>query len=160
MTRSASPAEVFRRLVTGVAQGRWDELPDLYAEATHVEHPFDPLRAPALHTREDLRHHFARVQRAWPPRRVEAADIVIHETSDPEVIVAEYTYRGTIVATGAPIAVPSIFVLRVRDGRIVESRDYIDHLAGARSRGAFDDLVAAIKERDAAADNASATSRS
>ena len=43
MAQSASPSEVFHRLVSGVAQGRWDELPDLYAEATHVEHPFDPM---------------------------------------------------------------------------------------------------------------------
>src|SRR5215813_10723298 len=100
MAQSASPSEVFHRLVSGVAQGRWDELPDLYAEATHVEHPFDPMRAPALRSREDLRRHFAQARRAWPERRVEATDIVIHETGDPEVVVAEFTYRGIVTATG------------------------------------------------------------
>src|SRR5262249_12279835 len=146
MTQPASPAEVFHRLVSGVAQGRWGELADLYADAVHVDHPFDPMRAPALRTQEELRHHFAQGRRACPQRPLEAADITIHVTGDPEVIVAEFRYRGVITATKAPVDVPCIFVLRVRDGRIVESRDYIDHLAAARARGSFDDLAARIKE--------------
>ena len=41
---------------------------------------------------------------------------------------------------------PAIFVLRVRDGLIVESRDYIDHLAMVRARGQVDELVAPLRE--------------
>lgn len=58
MTQVLSPREVFLALVNGVAEGRWSELPDLYAEQTHVVHPFDPLRAAALRTRDELRQHF------------------------------------------------------------------------------------------------------
>lgn len=58
MTQVLSPREVFLALVNGVAEGRWSELPDLYAEQTHVVHPFDPLRAAALRTRDELREHF------------------------------------------------------------------------------------------------------
>lgn len=74
-----------------------------------------------------------------------AADITIHETTDPEVIVAEFAYRGTVVETGEPFALPGVFVLRVRDGRIVSSRDYFDHLTAARVRGQFDALVDAVR---------------
>jgi hypothetical protein len=42
--------------------------------------------------------------------------------------------------------VPGIFVLRVRDGLIVESRDYIDHLAMIRARGQVDVLVEKLRE--------------
>jgi len=63
------------------------------------------------------------------------ANITIHETADPEVIVAEFEYRGTNLDTGEPFVQPAIFVLRVRDGQIVESRDYFDHLTAARIRG-------------------------
>ncbi|MFI0778069.1 hypothetical protein [Streptomyces sp. NPDC021212] len=38
MTQAPSPQEVFLALVNGVAEGRWNELPDLYAEQTHVVH--------------------------------------------------------------------------------------------------------------------------
>ena len=151
MAEPASPREVFLALVNGVAAGRWAELPDLYAEQTDVVHPFDPLRAPALRTREELRKHFTAPTDATdrPSRR--AANITVHETTDPEVIVAEFEYQGTDADTGKPYALPGIFVMRVRDGEIVESRDYFDHLANARARGGLAALVAAVEAKDAAA---------
>jgi ketosteroid isomerase-like protein len=140
---SLSPREVFLALVHGVAEGRWEELPNLYAERTHVVHPFDPRRAPALRTRDELREHF-RPTDATPRLHRRAADITIHQTTDPEVIVAEFEYQGTITDTGEPFAQPAIFVLRVRNGEIVSSRDYFDHLTAARIRGQLDGLVAAV----------------
>jgi ketosteroid isomerase-like protein len=63
------------------------------------------------------------------------------------VIVAEFSYRGTVVETGESFTQPAIFVLRVRDGEIVSSRDYFDHVTGAAIRGGLDDLVAAVNAR-------------
>lgn len=143
---AASPREVFLALVNGVAEGRWEELPDLYAEQTHVVHPFDPLRAPALRTRDELRAHFTPTDASPRPHR-RPANITIHETTDPEVIVAEFEYQGTIAATGEPFAQPAIFVLRVRNGEIVESRDYFDHMSTAHVRGQLSALVAALEAR-------------
>ncbi|MCE7001383.1 nuclear transport factor 2 family protein [Kibdelosporangium philippinense] len=138
-----SPREVFLALVNGVVEGRWRELPDLYAEQTHVVHPFDPLRAPALRTRDELREHFTPTG-AGPEIRRTPVNITIHETTDPEVIVAEFEYRGTV--NGKPFTQPAIFVLRVRDGQIIESRDYFDHMSIAYSRGQLETLVAAMKK--------------
>jgi ketosteroid isomerase-like protein len=143
MTRS--PRDVFLALVNGVADERWEELPGLYAEQTDVLHPFDPLRRPALRSRDELREHF---RPTGTGRRLERrpAVIAIHETADPEVIVAEFEYRGVVVETGEPFTQPGIFVLRVRDGEIVSSRDYFDHLTAARVRGHLDELVAAVTQ--------------
>src|SRR5882724_3435031 len=101
MTRPRSPREVFLALVNGVAEGRWDELPNLYAEQTHVVHPFDPLRAAALRSRDELREHF---RPTGPALHRRPANITIHETTDPEVIVAEFEYQGTGADTGEPFA--------------------------------------------------------
>ena len=120
MGRPDSPREVFLALVNGVAEGRWEELPGLYAEQTHVVHPFDPLRGPALRTRDELREHF------------------------------RPTGAGPRLDTGEAFAQPGIFVLRVRNGEIVSSRDYFDHVTTAGIRGQLDALVAAIKARRAA----------
>jgi ketosteroid isomerase-like protein len=144
MARPLSPREVFLALVHGVAENRWDELPSLYAEQTEVVHPFDPLRAAALRTRDEVREHF-RPTGAGPRLDRRPVDITIHETTDPEVIVAEFAYQGTVADTGEPFALPGIFVLRVRDGEIVSSRDYFDHVTAARVRGQFDALVAAVR---------------
>jgi len=79
----------------------------------------------------------------WPRRRV--GNVTIHETTDPEVIVAEFEYRGTTDA-GEPYAPPTSFVLRVRNGEIVTCRDYHDHLAAGR----LGELFAALDTQDAA----------
>ncbi len=143
MAQSRTPSEVFLALVNGVAEGRWEELPGLYAEQTDVVHPFDPLRAPALRTRAELREHFT-PDGATPTPKRRVANVTIHQTTDPEVIVAEFEYQGTDAGTGEECAVPGIFVLRVRNGEIVSSRDYFDHLAAARARGQLGALIAAV----------------
>jgi uncharacterized protein len=142
MTRT----EVFLKLVHGVCDRRYDELPDLYAEQTDVRHPMSPYGDKPLLSRDALREHFSGAgPRVAAVVQFQPANLRIHETQDPEVIVAEFDYDGTVIETGEPFTVPCIFVLRVRDGLIVESRDYIDHVAMARARGQLDELIAAVR---------------
>ena len=100
---------------------------------------------------DDLRAHFGvTAPPGAPPGRTlrrRPAGITVHETADPEVIVAEFRYEGTVVETGEPFTIPGIFVLRVRDGKIVESRDYLDHLRSAQARGHLAEVLDAIKRR-------------
>ncbi|HEY7597770.1 MAG TPA: nuclear transport factor 2 family protein [Actinophytocola sp.] len=119
---TATPREVAHRLVEGISEQRWAELPDLYAEDTVVEQPFNP-RPAVLRGRGDLAAHFAAA--ADRPLRVKAKNVVVHETTDPEVVVMEYDYD--VDAQGRTGTVGNVLVLRVRDGRIVSSRDYHDH---------------------------------
>jgi uncharacterized protein len=146
MAQALSPTEVFYQLVHGVCDRRWDDLPGLYAEQTNVVHPLDPFRAPPMLTRERLGDHFGGADEVLGDVRFEPANITVHETADPEVIVAEFEYRGTVPATGEPFVLPSIFVIRVRDGQIVSSRDYADHLGLARTLGRLDELITALKD--------------
>ncbi|NEA34081.1 nuclear transport factor 2 family protein [Streptomyces sp. SID13031] len=146
-----TPEEVFLRLVHGVADHELDALPALYAEQTDVRHPMSPYGGRPLLSRDALREHFggtgpqvAEVVRFQPDA------IRVHQTQDPEVIVAEFDYAGTVIATGESFRVPCVFVLRVRDGEIVESRDYIDHVAMARARGRLGELIAVLREPAAA----------
>jgi uncharacterized protein len=141
-----SPSEVFHALVRGVCDRKWDDLPGLYAEQTNVVHPLDPFRAPPLLTREQLHEHFAGGDEVLGDARFEPANITIHETADPEVIIAEFEYRGTVPGSGEPFALPGIFVMRVRDGQIVSSRDYVDHLGLARALGRTDGLITALDD--------------
>ncbi|HEY3007350.1 MAG TPA: nuclear transport factor 2 family protein [Micromonosporaceae bacterium] len=120
-----APREVFDRLVRGIAEERWDELPDLYAEDAVVDQPFAPNTS-RLEGREALRKHFAM---AAGRVRLRTHNIVVHDTIDPEVIIAEFDYDGLALETGRSFRASNIQVLRVRDGRIVESRDYHDHAA-------------------------------
>jgi ketosteroid isomerase-like protein len=148
MAESRQPREVFLELIQGVTEGRWKELPLLYAERTDVTHPMSPYSQPPLRTRDELRAHFGAGATAVDPLiRVEPVIVAIHETTDPEVVVGEFAYRGESRASGEPFVAPCIFVLRVREGEIVESHDYVDHVTMARARGTLDELVAAIRAR-------------
>jgi ketosteroid isomerase-like protein len=116
---------VVAQLIAGVTGRAWDDLPVLYAEDAVVELPFAlpvPLR---LTGRDQIRAHFAAA--ATLPLEMAARNVVVHETADPEVVVAEFDYDGRIAATGQAFTLGNIMVVRVRDGRIVASRDYHNH---------------------------------
>lgn len=133
MSETASPRAVFERLIGGVTARRWDEIPALYAENTVVAHPFAAPEPTRLEGREQVRKHFASA--AGMPLELRADNIVVHETSDPEVIVGEFDYHGRVTTTGRTFTASNIFVLRVRDGQIVSSRDYHNHRVLAEALG-------------------------
>ncbi|MGI5330700.1 nuclear transport factor 2 family protein [Actinomadura nitritigenes] len=126
MSEFATPRAVLQRLIDGVTARRPDGLPQLYAEDAVVVHPF-ARPASRLEGREALREHFAQLETL--PVEMTARNVVVHQTADPEVIVAEFEYAGRNTETGRDFVVPNVFVMRVRDGRIVESRDYAHHQA-------------------------------
>jgi ketosteroid isomerase-like protein len=121
---SGTPCEVVQRLIQGISEQRYTELADLYAEDTLVELPFSPEHT-VLRGRDELDKHFAGA--GDRPLRVVAKNVVVHETTDPEVVVAEYDYD--VEAGGRTGTVANVLVVRVRDGHIVGSRDYHDHAA-------------------------------
>jgi ketosteroid isomerase-like protein len=71
--------------------------------------------------------HFSHADRV--PFRLRARDLVVHETDDPELVVAEWDYDVTATTTGRTATVANVQLLRVRDGLIVHSRDFHDHRA-------------------------------
>jgi ketosteroid isomerase-like protein len=131
------------RLSPAEREAQLDALAELYAEQTDVRHPFAPLGDTPLRTRAQLREHFAA---AGPltagAERFEPVNTRVHATGDPEVVVVEFAYA--ISAGGRDSEVPCIFVVRVRDGRIVESRDYGHHVGLARAFGRLGDLASAL----------------
>lgn len=50
-------------------------------------------------------------------------DLVVHETLDSEVIIAEFAYRGTPRSTGRSVNRRNIFVMTIRNWLIAASRD-------------------------------------
>jgi uncharacterized protein len=162
MNRPMSPADVVlavaagsSRLVAGSLdrQGKNDQvdrLADLYADRTDVRHPFAPLGDNPLLSRAELRRHFA----AGPAqtegvKAFEPTGTLVHQTADPEVVIVEYRYVGS--TEDRVFDLPCIFVVRVREGVIVESRDYVDHVGLARAFGRLGDLATALAAEAAGA---------
>jgi ketosteroid isomerase-like protein len=116
----STPREVLRQLMDGMADKKWDQLPDLFAEDVVIEHPLSTGPMARIEGRAKVREHFARM--AGFDGVLHVDDLVVHETTDPEVVISEVTFRGTFGGTEATMA--GIRVMRVRDGLIVSSRDY------------------------------------
>ncbi|AOR36498.1 hypothetical protein BFF78_40420 [Streptomyces fodineus] len=68
----------------------------------------------------------------------------VHETADPELVVAEYRLHGRVLATGKRFAFDMVMFARVRDGLITWSRVYSNPLDGAIAFGATEGLFAAV----------------
>ena len=152
---TTDPQQVVRAVAAGVSrlvaggldagerERQLEALLDLYAQPTDVRHPFAPLGAAVLRGREQLREHFeAGIAALGDVDRFDPVEVTAHLTEDPEVVVFEFAYA--IVRNGRSFEVPNIFVTRVREGKIVESRDYAHHVGMARGFGRLDALADAL----------------
>jgi ketosteroid isomerase-like protein len=78
------------------------------------------------------------------PLELQARNVVVRETSDPEVVVAEWDYDGLVTSTNRSFQVANIQVSRVRDGQITASRDYHNHFVLADVLGRLPALLVAL----------------
>ena len=121
----ASAREAIERLLAGIAAGATPALAGLYAESAVVELPFAQPGGLRLVGREQLARHFTLAGRA--PFRLRPINVKLHETTDPEVVIAEYDYEGELISTGRRFVVANVQIVRVRAGLILNSRDFHDH---------------------------------
>lgn len=138
MMPSGSPREVFERL-HGFVRDYDLRVADCYAVDGVYELPFAPTGMPRrVVGREAIRALLEpayRAARQAGRKIMDYTDLRVIETADPEVIVAEFDYLGRITTTGHVFQLPNVTVMRVRDGRIVASRDYGHQLAGPYTLG-------------------------
>lgn len=121
------PRQIFQRLMETTGVGASDEMVDLYHPDVLIEMR-SPHRA-SRRGREELRSAVVATN-----RRIDGVEVTaIHDTPDPEVIVAEWIPSGEVGSTGRRFGVAYLMVTRVRGGLVVASRDYSDLIASAAS---------------------------
>jgi uncharacterized protein len=139
------PREVLKRFQRAAIEQRADDFADLYAVDGIHEFPFARPGVPSrLQGREEIRAFAQANWNASPLRYEQYRKVVVHETADPEVIVVEQEAAGTVTTTGRPFTLPNIVVLKVRAGRIVYLRDYVNVLAVAEATDRLPALLASI----------------
>ncbi|HWL88375.1 MAG TPA: nuclear transport factor 2 family protein [Polyangiaceae bacterium] len=126
-----TPREVWEHAVSHQRTRDIDGWVDSFAVDGVIEWPFTPLGFPRrAEGREAIR---ASVGPIWERakemnRKIMGHDrVVVHETSDPEVVVVEFDVVGEIA--GKPFRQSLVYVVRARAGRIVLLRDYLDSAA-------------------------------
>ena len=125
-----NPREVWEQAHQHVREYDLGAFADMFAPDGVLELPFAPPGIPRrLEGREAIRGFLAPAGEAARSagRRINGySSVVVHETTDPEVIIAEFDLDGEIVTTGETYQLSYIQVMMVRNGWIVWMRDYMD----------------------------------
>jgi uncharacterized protein len=139
------PREIVERFHGAMLSKSADDLADLYAVDARHEFPFLFPGLPAcFHGREEIRAGYRAMWGASPVEVETIRDVVVHEAAEAGTVVVEQTVVGAVAPTGRPVTVPGILVIRVRDGLIVHTRDYMDGLGVATATDRLPGLVAAL----------------
>ncbi len=124
----ATPADVLARRRQLMLNGDADGFADLFAPDAVMEFCFHgPPGTPPVRVegREAIREYSRRFTDS--PMRIEDFEVTeLHQTQDPEVVIAEMRAKATLTTTGRSITATSIQVLRIREGHIAAFRDFAD----------------------------------
>ena len=105
---------------------------DMLAEDGVVEFPYAiPGLPQRLEGRAALAAHLERI--AGMIEFSHFADMVKHETSDPETVIIEFSGYGRSAASGEPYEQRYVSVITMRDGYIVRYKDYWNPVAALRT---------------------------
>jgi uncharacterized protein len=118
-----TPRELLDRAMDLLLDKDMSGFADLWATDGTMEFPFAPPGWPTrLDGRDAVREYLSGYTDVFDIKTV--TDQTVHETTDPEVIIAEIEVDGVLVRTGEPYQRRYISVLTVRDGHIAGYRDY------------------------------------
>lgn len=144
-SNAKSPREVFALAQQLLLKRDMDAYADLYAEDA-VEESIFPLQGGTSRTsgREEIRARITAAHRMFPLEIHGFDSVVVHETLDPEVIIAEYNMNGRVIATDRPFKFSDLLVLRIRDGKIISGRAYTNPLVIAETLGLLPQLLSQL----------------
>jgi uncharacterized protein len=73
-------------------------------------------------------------------------EVAVHSCTDGEVLIAEQVVSGVLRSTGQPFEFAGVLLLRVRNGKIIHVRDYLDGLGVAHALGRLPAVVTALAQ--------------
>jgi len=120
----SGPRAIFERQIACIRDDDRETQLKLYAEDCLYEFPFAVDRPRRIVGRDEIRRVMTPL---WEDARRKGVRIAgyegtLHETTDPEVAIAEFTLSIAVGAAVSPISF--VQVMRVRDGQIVALREY------------------------------------
>ncbi|MCX2728779.1 nuclear transport factor 2 family protein [Saccharopolyspora sp. NFXS83] len=145
MTTPTTPADVIDRFTTLLLAKDMAGAIDLFAPDIVFEAPFAAGTPARVDGRDGMREYLDGY-----PDRVDITGFPayeLHETTDPEKVIAEFTAHGRTVRTGEPYVMHYIAVLTVRDGLITHYRDYWSPVLAAQAAGELPALVESLEAR-------------
>ncbi|MER7988196.1 nuclear transport factor 2 family protein [Streptomyces noursei] len=146
-----TPRQLLERFQQAMLDFSPDALADLFAEDAVYELPFLAPRREAsrYEGREQIRAGFARARASPHPSPVVGfRDVRVHDTADPELIIAEHEFDAVNHATGESFTSGSVLFLQVRGAQIIHVRDYADILRLSAGLGRLPQLFEQLQNTD------------
>lgn len=103
----------------------WSELCD---ENVVVEFPFAPESSPARIEGRNAIYEYLRSYPSFIDVR-EIPKLKTYSTDDPNIAIAEWSVSGKVIANGNPYEMSYATFITVRDGLIINYREYWDPMA-------------------------------
>ena len=131
-TRSIAQ-QTFQNHLDYLSSGRVDEWVSLWDEKGVLEFPF-PL--PVYPNKVEGKSQIREYMRHFPDTlKVEFSKPVFHRTEDPELVVAEFTAKGTMLTTGRPYNQTYISLVYTKNGKITLYKDFWNPLVAMIALG-------------------------
>jgi ketosteroid isomerase-like protein len=121
-----TPVQVLERRHELLLDQDTEGFVDLFAADGVIEMPFAGPQMPARLEGQEAIREFARRVAAAPIRIDGLDETAIYLTDDPEVVVVELASKATMTTTGQTFTGTSVQVFRIRDGKILLFRDYVN----------------------------------
>ncbi|MCE9668665.1 nuclear transport factor 2 family protein [Myxococcus stipitatus] len=137
-TQTTSPSaireraqETFRRHLQYLSSDRIPEWVALFAEDGVLEFPYGPEGFPQkVAGKQELFEYMKNFPRHF---EVRFTNLKFHETTDPALVVAEFSSEGKALTTGRPYNQTYISVVETRDGRITRYVDFWNPLVAMKA---------------------------
>ena len=148
-----APQDLLARYHRAMTDARADDLANLYAiDAVHEFPLLFPGMPARLVGREQIRETYTA---AWAAASqivtLEAIrNVIVHQTTEPDVIIVEQEVTGTVSTTGRRIDAFGVLVMRLDAGLLVHVRDYLDALTINHALGRLPAIVADLTSTTAA----------
>lgn len=142
---AVDPRDLLERYHRAMHESNADALADLYAvDAVHEFPLLFPGMPARLVGREEIRRTYKAAWGAIDSSPVEIRNLVVHETTDPGIIVVEQQVAGTVLATGQKLDAFNVLVMQSKDGLLTNVRDYLDALTINRALGRLETITSQL----------------
>jgi ketosteroid isomerase-like protein len=134
--------QIVAKLVESFRTNDIDAIVALYADDTLISVEFDLPDRREIHGAADLE----RTLRSRPPRRMYAdlqvSDLTFTDCVDPDTVIAEWVYTSHIGEE--KVINRNLIIVQIKDGKIVRSRDYHNHITRAVADGSVPQIIKTI----------------
>lgn len=129
----ASAQQTFKDHLNHLSSGQIDDWIKLWAEDGILEFPFKlPIYPDKLEGRQKIREYM----RHFPDTLTVAfSEPSFHRTEDPTLVIAEFTAKGKMIASGRPYNQTYISVVYTKNGKITRYKDFWDPLVALNALG-------------------------